>query len=193
MEYISHMEIGDPFAKNELIANFGKANKDVSTYFSSVALTQFFTAPVNRWSPAANLDHLIKSITPVSLALRLPTFLLAILFGKATVGSKRIGQIKQIYLGKLAEGAKASRAFTPKSDNNPSDPAKSKDFLLAKWDKATEKLMLSFSEWNENDLETIRLPHPILGKLTVREMMLFTLYHYSHHTNNVEKLLSEKP
>jgi hypothetical protein len=187
------MEIGDPFTKTELITTFSKANKDVSTYFSSIPPAQFFTAPVNKWSPAANLDHLIKSITPVTMALKLPTFLLAILFGKASVSSKRVGQIKQVYLEKLAEGAKASRAFIPKNNKNLSDPAKAKDLLLAEWNKATEKLMLSFSQWNEDELEKIRLPHPILGKLTVREMMLFTLYHYSHHLNNVAKLLAEKP
>lgn len=186
------MEIGDPFTKDELIAAFSKANKDISRYFSSIALAQFFTAPANKWSPAANLDHLIKSITPVTIALRLPTFLLAILFGKATVSSKRVGEIKQIYLRKLAEGAKASRAFIPKNNKNLSDPAKGKELLITEWNKATEKLMLSFSQWNEDELEKIRLPHPILGKLTVREMMLFTLYHYSHHLNNVEKLLKEK-
>ncbi|MFY9224423.1 MAG: DinB family protein [Blastocatellia bacterium] len=186
------MEIGDPFTKDELITAFSKANKDISRYFSSIALAQFFTAPANKWSPAANLDHLIKSITPVTIALRLPTFLLAILFGKATVSSKRVGEVKQIYLGKLAEGAKASRAFTPKNNKNLSDPAKGKELLITEWNKATEKLMLSFSQWNEDELEKIRLPHPILGKLTVREMMLFTLYHYSHHLNNVEKLLKEK-
>jgi hypothetical protein len=191
MEYI-FMEIDDPFTKNELTVAFTKANKEVFTYFSSIQLEQFFIAPVNKWSPAANLDHLIKSINPVTIALKLPSFLLAILFGKASVSSKRVGQIKQVYLGKLAGGAKASRAFIPKNNKNLSDPAKAKDLLLAEWDKATEKLMFSFSQWNEDELEKIRLPHPILGKLTVREMMLFTLYHYSHHLNNVEKLLAEK-
>jgi hypothetical protein len=35
--------------------------------------------------------------------------------------------------------------------------------------------------WSEDDLDNHRLPHPLLGKLTVREMLFFTLYHIQHH------------
>jgi hypothetical protein len=31
------------------------------------------------------------------------------------------------------------------------------------------------------------MPHPLLGKLTVREMLLFTLYHNLHHVQNVAR------
>ncbi|MEO8501391.1 MAG: hypothetical protein ABI565_10790 [Vicinamibacteria bacterium] len=30
-------------------------------------------------------------------------------------------------------------------------------------------------------LDSTRLPHPILGRLSVREMAFFTLYHLRHH------------
>jgi hypothetical protein len=35
------------------------------------------------------------------------------------------------------------------------------------------------------------LPHPLLGKLTVREMLFFTLYHQRHHVAVVERRIAE--
>jgi hypothetical protein len=43
------------------------------------------------------------------------------------------------------------------------------------------RLQKAFESWNEEDLDTIRLPHPLLGKITAREMIYFTLYHAKHH------------
>jgi hypothetical protein len=30
------------------------------------------------------------------------------------------------------------------------------------------------------------LPHPLLGKLTLREMLYFTAYHADHHRHSIE-------
>jgi len=34
---------------------------------------------------------------------------------------------------------------------------------------------------DEDDLDRVMLPHPLLGKLTLREMLFFTIYHVEHH------------
>ena len=39
---------------------------------------------------------------------------------------------------------------------------------------------------SESDLDTLQAPHPLLGKLTLRELMYFTIYHAQHHQRNVE-------
>ena len=44
-------------------------------------------------------------------------------------------------------------------------------------EKYTERL----GNWSEKDLDKYKLPHPLLGKLTVREMLFFTIYHNEHH------------
>jgi len=36
-------------------------------------------------------------------------------------------------------------------------------------------------------LDKFMLPHPLLGKLAVREMLFFTMYHNLHHVNNVRR------
>jgi hypothetical protein len=36
------------------------------------------------------------------------------------------------------------------------------------------------------------LPHPLLGKITIREMLYFTAYHVQHHENIIKRDLKNK-
>lgn len=39
--------------------------------------------------------------------------------------------------------------------------------------------------WSETQLDSYLLPHPVLGRVTVREMLMFTLFHFDHHRDTV--------
>jgi hypothetical protein len=43
------------------------------------------------------------------------------------------------------------------------------------------KLESKISRYPEKKLDSLILPHPLLGKLTLREMLYFTNYHVIHH------------
>lgn len=45
----------------------------------------------------------------------------------------------------------------------------------------------------ESALGRRQLPHPLLGPLTVREMLLFTLYHNRHHVEVVRTRAVMRP
>ena len=78
----------------------------------------------------------------------------------------------------------------PQIDGNPSNPVHSQQSLIQKWLEVSERLPAALANWNEKALDRHCLPHPVLGKLTVREMLFFTLYHNTHHVNDVERLLA---
>ena len=40
---------------------------------------------------------------------------------------------------------------------------------------------MRIDSFSEKDLDNYILPHPLLGKLTIREMLFFTIYHVQHH------------
>jgi uncharacterized damage-inducible protein DinB len=182
-------ETNEPFTKENLAQAFESVNKKVATFFTSIPIEEFYAHPPEVWSARDNLDHLNKSVGPVVTALRLPKFLPAILFGKAIKPSRTFEQIKETYQGKLAEGAEAGGRYVPDKVEMPSNAEQQKQELLQKWTNVSDKLVKALDKWSEGDLDKYRLPHPILGKLTVREMLLFTLYHNTHHVNNVRKLL----
>jgi hypothetical protein len=54
------------------------------------------------------------------------------------------------------------------------------------------KLTKGIAGFTEKDLDTIILPHPLLGKITYREMMYFTICHVLHHQALIKKALQER-
>ena len=62
----------DPFAKPELEEILVKVQGEVADYFAALPERVFFVRPEGAWSPAENVVHLIKSVRPVAMGLRLP-------------------------------------------------------------------------------------------------------------------------
>jgi hypothetical protein len=47
----------------------------------------------------------------------------------------------------------------------------------------------ALGRWSEQELDRVTLPHPLLGKLTAREVAYFTVYHGRHHVEAVRRRL----
>ncbi len=79
----------------------------------------------------------------------------------------------------LKDGAVATGAYVPKSVPLKGDKAK----IVNRYKETYETLLSKLSQWSEDDLDKYFLPHPLLGRVTVREMMYFTVHHIAHHRN----------
>ena len=184
---------GDPYTKRPLSEALSQTQHNVKHFFENLPPDLFYARPPQGWSPAGHLKHLIKSTGPVSLGMKLPKPLLRLLFGRSERVSRRMADITGRYRQKLAEGFKAPLAFRPRIGVSPDNAVmeKSRRKLLQKWDKTCETLLCDLQRWQEADLDRYRLPHPSLGKISVREMLLFTLYHSMHHINTVRDKRTE--
>ena len=80
------------------------------------------------------------------------------------------------YKIKLAAGGKASGPFIPSAIN-----FEKKEELIKKYKEQKQKLIAKIEKQSENDLDVYILPHPLLGKVTLREMLFFTIHHNEHH------------
>jgi hypothetical protein len=90
------------------------------------------------------------------------------------------------FLARLSKGASAGR-FAP-SPRAPAPDSESERAKIMAWHAAAvEELASLVASWPEKALDRRNLPHPLLGKLTVREMLLFTLYHNRHHVDVVRR------
>jgi hypothetical protein len=142
----------------------------------SLNANEFEATPGGKWSAGQNLDHLNKSMRPVNLALRFPPFLLRLLFGKPNRKPRSYDELVERYKQKLAAGGVASKPFIP-----PVVHWRQKNKCLTRFQYQVEKMCMLSSRWNEIHLDGCLLPHPLLGKLTVREMLFFSAYHIQHH------------
>lgn len=142
-------------------------------------------APEGKWTAAQQLDHIVRSVSPVNMAMGLPKFILKWKFGVANRASKTYEGLTEKYTRKLQEGGKASGRFVP-----PPVLADQKEKLLSQLDRVVNKLYHKTGRHSEEALDKYILPHPLLGKLTLREMLYFTAYHVQHHSELVKKGLA---
>ena len=138
-------------------------------------------APPEKWTVAQQYDHLCRSTKPLILATTLPHFLLQIIFGKANRPSRTNKELVEKYLMKLQQCYTATGNYIP-----PVVYADQRHFLRRKLTRIISSICKNLDKFSEEDLDKFILPHPLLGKLTMREMMYFTIYHAQHHENIVK-------
>ena len=105
------------------------------------------------------------------------------MFGKPEVPSKPYEEICRIYRDEIAKGAQASGRFLPDQQSPPEGAEEKKTELLEQWSKASTELVSVAGKWNDSELDEYLLPHPLIGKLTIREMLFFTIYHNLRHAS----------
>lgn len=133
-------------------------------------------APAGKWSAVQQLDHLRRSVRPVRWAFRLPLWLLGGWQGKPNRPGRSYEALVARYQEKLAGGGRAAGAFVP-----PALAAHAREALSQALLREVEALCSRLERMDEKQLDAYLLPHPLLGKLTLREMLYFTVYHVEHH------------
>lgn len=145
-------------------------------YLDSLQKEDFLVSKKDKWTAGQQLEHILLGVNPVRLALSLPKTILKLIWGTANRKSRSYDELVSKYISKLESGAKATGRFIPKTV----DLEKGKR-LMKKLKKEVNRLCFNMDRFSEEDLDFYVLPHPLLGKLTIREMLYFTIYHVNHH------------
>lgn len=153
---------------------------------------RFWSRHDRKWSPADNVHHLMISTAPVTLALRIPRLMLRVCFGLTRTPSRNWEALQSAYRDGLAAGATAGR-YAPPREAVPVEPAADQGRLVLQFEGTVLRLEKAIEPWREQDLDRYRLPHPVLGRVTVREMLMFTLFHFDHHREIVARRLEASP
>ncbi len=138
----------------------------------------------NKWTAGQQLEHIYISVKAVRQALTLPKFFAKSIWGVSNKLGKNYEDLVQKYLNKLENGGKSSRRYIPKIVR-----VEEKIKLKVALSKEVNQLCSKVNRFSEEELDTYILPHPLLGKLTNREMLYFTIYHVQHHKELIRKNL----
>jgi len=169
--------------KSELLSALKDSNQRAENWFLIIPANDFFTRHGEVWSPSDNVDHLIKAVKPLSKALKLPKITIQAMFGKPAKPSMSYEELCDRYRAEIARGAQASGRYLPDQETAVGDAESRKKELLDQWSKANEELLSVVEKWDESELDRYLLPHPLIGKLTIREMIFFTIYHNLRHAS----------
>ena len=167
---------------NEIELQLHSAATEFNHYCSSLTDEQFFYQPIEKWSPAQQVKHLITATNMARLPFMLPGFLVRLVGGKPNRNSRTYEELVAKYKLKLEQGGRASGRYIPK----PIPASYGKEKLLNRFTKSMNSLaQLLKRKWEEAKLDEYIVPHPLLGKITLRELCYFTIYHTQHHLHSI--------
>jgi DinB superfamily len=177
--------IPEPATREQIVDTLQRVEEENVAYWNAFATPEFFARIDGHWSPAETVRHLNKAIRPVAQALAIPRFILWFRFGAPRRESGRWSEIQTRYNGLLEAGGNAG-SFAP-SAHDEQDPEAGRARIMAHFVQNNRDLRAAIAKWPDRSLDRYQLPHPLLGKLTIREMLIFTAYHQMHHLDGVKR------
>jgi len=180
----------EPRTRDDVVRALERVHGESRAYWLGFTPEAFLAPLGDAWSPADNVRHLTRSIRPVAMALKVPKLVLRLRFGRPQAASRTYLQLRDDYHQRLAAGGKAGR-YAPSPLRPEADAEAARTRILAQHAQAVAALTQACARWPDAKLDGCQLPHPLLGPLTVREMLFFTLYHNQHHVNVVRRRVAE--
>ena len=165
--------------KEEIKHKLRENHRTFADCIVSLSDKDFLFTTNDKWTAGQQLDHICRSAGALNKGMALPKFIIKLYIGKANRPSKDYDALVAKYKIKLEAGGRATGRFIPK----PVLPDQ-KTMLKEKLLKTVDSLCRKVDRYDEKQLDYYILPHPLLGKLTVREMLYFTIHHAEHHLNN---------
>lgn len=166
--------------KQEILHALEKTFDQTINWIAAQNNDKFEFHPPEKWTTGQHLDHLIKAIAPINTALKMPRLALRSMFGKPNREGRNYQTVVQRYQEKLAGGAVAAGRYLPKTVS-----VAQKETLIQQFAEEKDRLLEIVGKWREKDLDNYLLPHPLLGKVSIREMLFFTAYHNQHHNKTL--------
>ncbi len=157
-----------------------RAHEVIAT-FTQLPEDTFFTGPKGRWSAAQHLGHLSLVRQKVNLGLQAKEQL-----PEAVERFGTYDLVRQSYLDMLA---RTPAVFL---QNNPfrvdPDATVTKADVIATYSQYSQACEQLLTDWQEEQLSQKAMKHPLLGLLSVREMLYFVHYHEWHHMQGIQHL-----
>jgi hypothetical protein len=172
--------------KNEIISDYEALWQQVAEMVSPLSVEQFTTKPnAETWSIAQEFDHVIKVASAVSNALKVSPFILKWKFGKPNRSIRSYDEMLAKFTNALVSvGGKAKAPAKFKSEE---DKLLNKEEMFNHWSSTLAKFDQRVQKWSDKNLDKVLLPHPLLGKMMVREMLYFTHIHTKHHVVSLKR------
>jgi hypothetical protein len=130
----------------------------------------------DKWTAGQQLEHILLCVKPLVQVYSMDTAMIAQTFGTTDRVGLTYDELLAAYLEKLNAGGKAPSRFVPES-SLATQQALLGDMLTNLVSTLCEKV----NTLSDEALDTLQIPHPLLGNLTLREMLYNAIYHVQHH------------
>lgn len=173
-----------PMDKEEIIRTLDSTHAELNAMLANTSKEDLQKAPDGKWNGLEHVVHLNKALSALAKGLRRPKFLLRYSFGRPNRAPRDYQEVKERYHSKLAAVQGAVNSPFGADDLGPLK----KEEVLQRFEENQKKLLNSLRKWKDPKLNAYLLPHPLMGKLTVMEMLYFMDFHTRHHMESIREL-----
>lgn len=167
---------------HEIQAELVRSHGSFKEFVMSMDKEAYLRAPEEKWNTGEQLSHVLKSIKAIHTGMVLPKVQLKVMFGKANRPSRTYEGLVTRYNERLAEAYEQPKAYAPETVEY-----EEREKLLDKFCSYAKKIGDRLNKYDEASIDAYIMPHPLLGKLTIREFAYFTIYHCRHHLELVKR------
>jgi hypothetical protein len=173
--------------KEEIVQMLENKHQELFNLLSTDLENSWESGPENKWTVGQHVLHLLDSAKMLNKALSYPKFIIKYKFGVANRATRDYQTVAKRYQDRLKENQERARDFN-KDLRVPTIQEKENSILELK--KQLSKLQKTTLRWKDKRLDTLLLPHPLMGRMIVREVIMWTGYHTEHHVNILKEQYS---
>lgn len=170
--------------KTEIIRRLETVHQDIFDWLLNHPQHKWTEGPQGKWTTGQQVKHLVQSISQLNKAMRIPKFILSWRIGKANRPVRPYDEIVKRYNERLAA---SPGVVAPAARGMEIPPVSKRKELINNLNKEKDQLVKALNKWSDKDLDTFILPHPLMGKMPIRELIMWTAYHTEHHFNQLRE------
>ncbi len=162
-------------------------DRSVSDFLSLVeplSAAAFERNPGGKWSAGQDLAHLVKTLRVIRIGLMVPPGVFRLFLGSPNRPSRPYDQFSARYKEKMSAGIQAPAYVLP-----PKVGFADRQQLIGQIKDLNERIIRKMNSLEERTLDHYIVPHPLFGKITLREFFMAIWLHTDHHTALLQKKL----
>ncbi len=184
------MDASAPVTTPEICAALHAGQQQITQLFERVDAEQCFAPVAPEWCLAEHIVHLCLAYDQIIRVLGANKERLLARTGAPDHASLSFEQMHTRYTGLIAGGLVTTAAFTPQNVNVDVHKAHARDDILQRWDHAGRALRAAAEPWTGAELDGHQVPHPVMGMVTVRELLFFCIVHDANHLDVMRRLVT---
>lgn len=169
--------------KRKLIETFYNNHQEMIDFVNSLTDEQFIYSHDGKWTAGQQFSHVYLTLLPFPKVLSSKDYIVQ-KFGKINRSTWDYNTVIENY---FKTSLQAPQQYLPEQVS-----PEQKATITVDIQKVILSIQHLLDQYTDEELDSLVLPHPLLGNLTIREMFYLMTYHATHHLKQTVSNLEER-
>jgi hypothetical protein len=174
-------------SKQNWLAELIHTHTRLMEYVEALPDADLIWSEEGRWNALQQIKHVYLCLSTISQALSSKEYIEQ-KFGRIDRPTLTYDEVIERYKSGLAAGGKAPDRFVPDSSLKPSQ----KDEIIGELNNMLLNIQKQLESYSDDECNSLVLPHPFVGKLTIKELFFLMTEHANIHRNSIDRALNNR-